>query len=134
MRSRHRASFNSERDIASDVSQRLFNNAYFRSIDALFALIGFRLAGLMEASPLIAAFASVAILDGAMTRVVRGKEFIQHSPEMFALHICAALVMLGSIALVMMAPCPIHPLWFVAAALTSSFTLSRAMANFHRSG
>ena len=73
------------REMAS-VNQRLFNNAYFRSIDALVLLASFRLATLVEWLPWLLAFMVAVIIDGYFVRLIKSKEFLQHDPELFALY------------------------------------------------
>jgi hypothetical protein len=70
----------------SAVNQRLFDNTYFRSVDALLLLASYRLATLLEWLPWLTAFVLAALVDGGLTRLVKAKEFLQHDPEMFALY------------------------------------------------
>jgi hypothetical protein len=77
------------------VNQRLFNNAYFRSIDALLLLASFRFATLLEWLPWLLAFTVAVLLDGYIVRQIKSKEFRQHDPELFALYTCGAIVMRG---------------------------------------
>ena len=69
----------------SSVNQRLFNNAYFRSVDALLMLASYRLSVLLQWLPWLLPLVLVAGTDGALVRVIRSKEFLQHDPEMCAL-------------------------------------------------
>ena len=69
----------------ASVNKRLFNNAYFRSIDALLLLASFRLATLLEWLPWLLAFAAAVMIDGYFVRLIKSKEFLQHDPEIFAL-------------------------------------------------
>ena len=69
----------------SSVNQRLFNNAYFRAVDALLLLASYRLSTLLEWLPWLAAFVLAAVVDGGLARLIKAKEFPQHDPEMFAL-------------------------------------------------
>ena len=66
------------------VNQRLFNNAYFRSVDALLMLASYRLSGLLEWLPWLIPLVLAASTDGFLLRIVRSKEFLLHDPEMFA--------------------------------------------------
>jgi hypothetical protein len=75
------------------VNQRLFNNAYFRSIDALLLLASFRFATLIEWLPWLLVFTVAVLLDGYIVRQIKAKEFRQHDPELFALYTCGAIVM-----------------------------------------
>jgi hypothetical protein len=67
------------REMAS-VNQRLFGNSYFRAIDALVLLAAFRLSAMLEWLPWMAAFVVAAIADGAISRVIKSKEFLHHDP------------------------------------------------------
>jgi hypothetical protein len=59
----------------SEVSSRLFDNDYFRSIDALFALATYRLSILLEALPFLLVFLTVALFHG-----VEPREFALYRP------------------------------------------------------
>ena len=76
----------------ASVNQRLFNNLYFRSIDALLLLGSYRLAALLEWLPWLAAFAVASVADGWFVRLIKAKEFVQHDPEMFAVYVCLAII------------------------------------------
>lgn len=62
------------REMAMD-NQRLFNNAYFKSIDALLLRAGFRVATLIEWLPWLLAFTAAVLLDGFIVRQIKAKEF-----------------------------------------------------------
>ncbi|WP_204320014.1 DUF4400 domain-containing protein, partial [Klebsiella pneumoniae] len=62
----------------ASVNQRLFGNSYFRAIDALVLLAAFRLSAMLEWLPWMAAFLAAAIADGAISRVIKSKEFLHH--------------------------------------------------------
>jgi hypothetical protein len=118
----------------ASVNQRLFDNAYFRSIDALALLAAFRLSALLEWLPWLAAFAGAALVDGLIVRAIKSKEFRQHDPELFALCACLAIVT-GCAALVgFVIPIPLHPLVMPGVPLLISVLLSRAMGSFHSRG
>lgn len=116
------------------MSERLFNNAYFRSIDTLFLLAAFRLAGLMQVLPAALAFAVACALDGLIVRVVKSKEFIQHNPEVFATTACLSIVLLCAGVLATVLPVPIPPVYFAGTLMVSGYLASRTVANFHRRG
>jgi hypothetical protein len=113
---------------------RLFNNAYFRSIDSLLVLVLYRVASLLQLLPLVLAFALACAVDGIVVRIVRSKEFIQHSPEMYALTACVAIILVCSVILAAVLPIAIQPLYFAGVLLCAGFVLSRTVANFHRRG
>ena len=118
----------------ASVNQRLFNNAYFRSIDALFLLASFRLATLLEWLPWLLAFTAAVVADGGFTRLIKSKEFLQHDPEMFALYACASIVAVCAAVLGLVAPLTLHPLVMPCVPLLVSILLGRAVGSFHRRG
>ncbi len=118
----------------ASVNQRLFNNAYFRSIDALFLLASFRLASLLEWLPWLVAFAVTVVADGCFTRLIKSKEFRQHDPELFALFACAAIVAVCGAVLGLVVPLTLHPLVMPCVPLLVSWLVGRAAGSFHKRG
>jgi hypothetical protein len=118
----------------ASVNQRLFNNAYFRSIDALFLLASFRLAALMEWLPWLVACTGAVVADGCFTRLIKSKEFRQHDPELFALYASAAIVAVCGTVLAFVAPWTLHPLVMPCVPLLVSLLVGRAVGHFHRRG
>ena len=118
----------------TDVNSRLLNNAYFRSIDTLFALATYRLSALLESLPLLALFVAAALFDGYVLRIVRSKEFIQHAPERFALYACATIMLACATVVALVAPLTIPPLALCIVPIVLSVFVSRAIANYHRRG
>lgn len=118
----------------SDVSARLFNNAYFRSIDTLLALATYRFSAFMEGFPLLLAFMAVALFDGFVLRIIKSKEFLQHKPEMLALHVCAAIVTACATIIAFVLPITLPPAALCVVPLALGVFASRAVANFHRRG
>lgn len=116
----------------ADVNHRLFNNPYFRSIDTLLALATYRLAVLVESLPALLVFMLAALFDGYLMRIVKSKVFVQHNPEVFALHICAAIMTACAAVLALVLPVTLHPLMLSAAPVMISMFASRALADFHR--
>lgn len=57
----------------TSVNQRLFNNPYFRSVDALLLLASYRLSTLLEWLPLLSAFVLAAIADGGFRYSLSGE-------------------------------------------------------------
>lgn len=121
-------------DELGQMNARLFNNPYFRSIDALFMLAAYRIAALMQIVPLVLVFAAASIVDGFVVRTVRSKEFIQHNPELYVASASLSIVLLCAVALATFAPVRIAPHVVAGALLLASFVGSRAVANFHRRG
>ena len=118
----------------SDVSARLFNNAYFRSIDTLLVLSTYRFSAFIEGLPFLLAFMAVALFDGFVLRIVRSKEFLQHSPEMFAVYVCAAIVTACATIIAFVMPVTLPPAALSGVPLAFSVFASRAVANFHHRG
>lgn len=114
------------------VNQRLFDNPYFRSIDALLVLAAYRLSAIREWLPNGFFLALVLVIDAVMERLVKAKEFRQHDPEMFALYLSAAIVAACGLMLSLVVPWTMHPLAWAAAPLGIAFLVSRAIADFHR--
>ena len=115
-------------------NQRLFNNAYFRSIDALVLLAAFRLATLLEWLPWLLAFATAVLVDGYVVRLIKAKEFRQHDPEMFALYVCMAIVTACATVVGCVLPVALHPLVMPCVPLVVSLLFGRAVGSFHQRG
>jgi hypothetical protein len=116
----------------ASVNQRLFDNAYFRSIDALVLLAAYRLSTLLEWLPWLAAFALPVVADGWIVRLIKSKEFKQHDPELFALYACLAIVVACATLVGFVVPVTLHPLVMPGVPIAISVLLSRALASFHR--
>jgi Domain of unknown function (DUF4400) len=115
----------------TQMSQRLFGNPYFRSIDSLFALASYRLSAIIELLPLLVVFMLVVGIDGFVLRQVRAKEFVAHSAEMFGGSLIAAIILGGMVAVCAFLPMRLHPMFFMLSLLAMLFALSRAIANYH---
>lgn len=113
------------------VNLRLFNSAYFRSIDALLLLSAFRLSTLIEWLPWLQAFSAAAVLDGFVVRRVKAKEFRQHDPEWFAVHTSLGIVTVCMTVIGFVLPVALHPLAMPCAPVLLSFFLGRAVGSFH---
>ncbi|MES2956572.1 MAG: DUF4400 domain-containing protein [Pseudomonadota bacterium] len=116
----------------TSVNQRLFNNVYFRSIDALVLLAAFRLATLLEWLPWLLAFAVAIVVDGHVIRTIKAKEFDQHDPEVFALYAGTAIVTASAIVVGFVMPVTLHPLALPCAPLLVSLLLGQALGSYHR--
>ena len=116
----------------ASVNQRLFDNAYFRSIDALVLLAAFRLSTLLEWLPWLAAFALAVLVDGGIVRLIKSKEFRQHDPELFALFACLAIAVACATVVGFVIPLTLHPLVMPAVPIAIGVLVSRALASFHR--
>lgn len=116
----------------TSLNQRLFNNAYFRSIDALVLLASYRLSTLLEWLPWLAAFCVAALVDGGVARLTKSLEFRHHDPELFAVFSCLAIVAGCAAVLGFVIPVTLHPLAMPSVPLLMSVLMGRALANFHR--
>ena len=115
----------------ASVNQRLFNSAYFRSIDALLLLAAFRLSTLMEWLPWMLVFGAASLLDGFLVRLVKAKEFRQHDPEWFAAHASLAIVTVCVTVIGFVLPFALHPMLMPCAPVLLSVFVGRTVANFH---
>jgi hypothetical protein len=122
------------REEMARVNQRLFDNAYFRSIDALLVLAIYRLCALLEWMSKGTFLLLALLADSVMKRVVKTKEFARHDPEVFALCLSTAIIASCACVLALTLPVSMHPLTWVAAPLGIFAILVRAVADFHRRG
>jgi hypothetical protein len=119
------------REMAS-VNQRLFGNSYFHAIDALVLLAAFRLSAMLEWLPWMSVFLAAAVADGAVTRVIKSKEFLHHDPERFALYASVAVVLSCAAFVLMVAPMDVPPLVSPAVLAALALLMGRSIAHFHR--
>jgi hypothetical protein len=115
----------------SQMNMRLFGNAYFRSIDSLFALASYRLSALMETLPVLVIFMAVAFIDGVALRAVRTRELVAHSAELFAASAVGAIMLVSVAVVSAFLPVTLHPLFATVLLLAVLLLLSRAIANYH---
>lgn len=116
----------------SSVNQRLFNNSYFRSVDALLLLASYRLSTLLEWLPWLGVFVLAAVADGGFARLIKAKEFIQHDPEMFALYTSLGIVVLCAAVIGFVLPVTLHPLLLPCVPLLFGILAGRAVGCLHR--
>lgn len=121
------------REMAS-VNHRLFGNSYFRAIDALVLLAAFRLSAMLEWLPWMAAFVAAAIVDGAITRVIKSKEFLHHDPERFALYASLSIMLACAAVVALVLPVEVHPLVNPSVLAALAVLWGRIVADFHRRG
>lgn len=114
------------------MGQRLFSNPYFQSIDALFALAEYRFSVWLETLKVLLLFGLVALIDGLVVRVVRSKVFVQHSPELFALHASLAIMVACGTVVAFVLPLSVHPYWLSVSPLLIGMFMSHAVSNYHR--
>ena len=116
----------------SSVNQRLFNNTYFRAVDALLLLASYRLSTMVEWLSWLAVFALAAVVDGGLARLIKAKEFVQHDPEMFALYASLGIVILCATVIGFVLPVTLHPLLLPCVPLVVGVLAGRAFGCFHR--
>jgi hypothetical protein len=122
---------------ASEVSQmntRLFSNTYFKSIGALFALATYRFSTFVEWLPYLSVFVLAALLDGCIRRIVKSKEFLQHNPELFALHASLVILVACGTVVSFVLPVAIHPHLLALVPAGIGIFGSLAVANYHHRG
>lgn len=115
----------------ASVNRRLFNSAYFRSIDALLLLAAFRLATLLEWLPWLLVFGAAAVLDGFVVRQIKAKEFRQHDPERFAAYASLGVVTICLTVIGFVVPIALHPLLMPCTPLLLSFFIGCSVGCFH---
>jgi len=118
----------------SSVNQRLFNNPYFRAVDALLLLASYRFATLLEWLPELTVFVLAALVDGGFARLIKAKEFLQHDPEMFALYASLCIISLCATVIGFVLPVTLHPLLLPCIPLVVGVLAGRAVGCFHRRG
>lgn len=112
-------------------SARLFDNPYFRSIDALFALASFRLCAAIELLPVLLVFGVVVAADASLVRIVRSKELIAESAERFSVSLAVGILLGASVVIAWFLPFHIHLMMVLGILLAMLFVTSRAWANYH---
>jgi len=118
----------------SRMSTRLFNNQYFKSIGALFALATYRFSAFVEWLPYLSVFVLAAFLDGFIRRIVKSKEFLQHNPELFALHASLVIIIICGTVVAFVLPVTVHPLLLALVPAGVGIFGSLAVANYHHRG
>ena len=118
----------------SQMSVRLFNNQYFKSIGALFALAAYRFSAFVEWLPYVSVFVLAAFLDGFIRRIVKSKEFLQHKPELFALHASLVILIACGTVVAFVVPITVHPLLLGLVPASIGIFGSLAVANYHHRG
>ena len=115
----------------SQMNARLFGNPYFRPSIRCFVLVCYRVSAAVELLPLLLVFCFVVLVDGCMLRLVRAKEFIAHSAELFGGSVLVAIALGTAVAVAFFLPFQVHPMYVMLCLLAMLFVLSRAVANYH---
>jgi hypothetical protein len=116
----------------SDVLQRVFHNRYTQAFDALLLLASHRLSGIVQWLPWVAATVLIACCDGHVVRVIRSKEFLEHSPMRFAKCAIGATLALALTLLLLVMPVSVDPLALGCFPLALGILFARAISHFHR--
>ncbi|HVR49766.1 MAG TPA: DUF4400 domain-containing protein, partial [Pseudorhodoferax sp.] len=99
----------------AQINRRLFDNAYFRSIEALLELASYRLSALVEWAPKSALLTFAILVDSIARRAIKAHEFTRHDPELFALCLCVAIILSCACAIALALPVSIHPMIWATA-------------------
>lgn len=116
------------------VSTRFIRNPYFRSIGAMFTLVTYRIATLLEWQPVLMVICVVIAEDGLVARVIKSKEFAQHNPQTYALYSCLTIVTVCGTGIAFMLPYSLSPIFGPTLQLASAAFLHRALSNYQRRG
>ena len=74
----------------------------------------------------------VAGTDGALVRVIRSKEFLQHDPELFAVWCSLLIITLCAMVIAFVLPVSMHPMALAGFPVAVAVLLGLAIAHFHR--
>ena len=116
----------------SEVLERLFHNRYTQAFDALLLLAAYRVLGFQQWWQWIGAFVLIACFDGYLVRLIRSKEFGEHSPMHFALCGIGATLGLAVALLLLVLPVPLYPMLFGGVSLALGTLIAMAISHFHR--
>lgn len=117
----------------ASVNQRLFNSAYFRSVDALLLMGSYRLSCLLQWLPWLLLFIVATVVDGLLTRTRKSKEFLQADPEVFAVYTSLAIITISATIAGFFLPISIQSLVFPSVPSAVFILLGRAIASYHYS-
>lgn len=117
-----------------ELTDRVVNNAYFRSMRSFFLLASYRVAALFEWNVLGIVFVAAALVDGLVRRVVKAKECRTHSAEAYGLHLMALVMMACAVLLAIVSPWALPPLFFASIPFLFGLSASYALANYHYRG
>lgn len=115
----------------STVGQRLFDNAYVRSIEALLVMFMFRIGVIAHSLPWLLPFIAAALADGQLSRLRKAREFRQHDPERFAVAMTGVIVVACGTFTALLMPIEVPVMVWVAAPLAAAWLLAGALASFH---
>nr|WP_297383317.1 DUF4400 domain-containing protein [uncultured Roseateles sp.] len=116
----------------AQLNGRLFGNAYFRSVDALVLLATYRLFTLIEWLPWLLPFCAVALVDGACSRAIKAKQFDHHDPELFALYVVGAILLICGAMVALVLPIAFPPWALPLLPLLVAILTAGALGHFHQ--
>jgi hypothetical protein len=112
------------------VGTRMFDNAYIRSLNGLFALGAYRLATLVEWLPPFGILLGAVSIDGIIIRAVKKQEFRRHSPEIVSLSACITIMTACAMVLLLVMPWTLHPAVLPVMLLIISIWMNLGIANY----
>ncbi len=98
------------------------------------ALATYRFSAFVEWLPYLSVFVFAAFLDGFIRRIVKSKEFLQHNPELFALHASLVILIICGTVVAFVLPVTVHPLLLALVPAGVGIFGSLAVANYHHRG
>lgn len=116
------------------VTTRLYSNEYFNAVEALLVLASYRYAELVEWLGALAILIPVIWFDALVRRIVKSKEFLHHNPEVYGLHLCFLILLLGATIIAFVLPAALPPWTWALMPIGFAFFSGFAIANFHRRG
>ncbi|MBX7132646.1 MAG: DUF4400 domain-containing protein [Fimbriimonadaceae bacterium] len=114
----------------AQASERLVNNQYVRSINALLALFVYRLVATLSLFPLGVLILFASLGDGMAVRKIRARELGLHDPEIFATFGAAAAFVVCGTAILFLLPIHIHPLLLLLPPIFAAVCLNQVVANY----
>ncbi|MDY7574432.1 DUF4400 domain-containing protein [Actimicrobium sp. CCI2.3] len=124
-----------DRAVAGEMAKaanKLWHNAYFRSVETLMTLALYRVSVLMQWWPVGVLLAFALLFDGFVVRIVRSREFVQLNPEMFGLCLLVLIMTLSATLIAVVLPVTLHPLTLFVAVVVASLASRGIVANYHR--
>lgn len=112
------------------VGTRMFDNAYIRSLNGLFALGAYRLATVIEWLPPFGILLGACTIDGIIRRSVKKHEFLRHSPEIVSLCACLIIMAICTLVLSLVIPWSMHPVSLPIMLLLICIFINLGIANY----
>ena len=116
----------------AQLNERLFGNAYFRSVDALVLLATYRLFTVIEWLPWLLPLCAAALANGACSRTIRAKQFGHHDPELFAIYVIGAILVICGAMVAFVLPIALPPWVPPLIPLFVAVLAAGALSHFHQ--